>query len=96
MLGFGMCIASGIGGPGSTGRFGLTSIIASALGVLALLVIVSVITGWTAVLDPVGQVMYGGAASLDRIGILSLATIIAVMWLLSTLRQLGFVGGAAN
>lgn len=92
VLGFGMCIASGIGGTTSAGQFGLTSIIALVLGVLAVLVIVSVIAGWTAILDPVGQVVYGGSASMDRIGIVSLTAIIGVMWFLSTLRQLGLVG----
>lgn len=96
VLGFAMCVASGIGGRSSTGRFGLTSILASVLGVLALVVIVSVIAGWSAILDPVGQVVYRGSASIDRIGIVSLTAIIGVMWFLSTLRQLGFVRGSGS
>jgi hypothetical protein len=96
VLGFGMCIASGIGRTTSAGQFGLTSVIVSVLGVLAVLVIVSVIAGWTTILDPVGQVVYGGSASMDRIGIVSLTAIIGVMWFLSTLRQLGLVGGSGS
>ncbi len=96
VLGFGMCVASGIGGAASTGQFGPTSMVASVLGVFSLLVIVSVIAGWTAILDPVGQVVYGGSASLDRIGIVSLTGIIGVMWFLSTIRQLGLVGNPGN
>ena len=90
VVGFAMCAGSGIGNPaGTTPPGGPLSIVAGAAGVMALVVLVSVIAGWTAVLDPLAGVIYGSSstATVDRIGVVLVGVLIAISWIAATIRQ---------
>lgn len=91
-VGFAMCVAGGW----ATERVvptGPTAIVASLAGVLSIIVLLAVVNGWTAVLDPVAGVFYGTNAIgiADRVGVLAIGVLIAVAWIASTLRQVGLV-----
>ncbi len=92
-VGFGMCVVSGFGTDPTAPRAMLPTAIASVAGVLALFTIVAVVAGWTAVFDPLAQVIYGAPAAgvMDRVGIIALAVLIAIGWIAATARQLGAV-----
>lgn len=93
VVGFGMCIASGVGTDPAAPRAAVPTVVASIAGVLALFTIVAVVAGWTVVFDPLAQVIYGAPAAgvMDRVGIIALAVLIAIGWVVATMRQLGAV-----
>lgn len=96
-VGFGMCIASGIGSPaGATPPSGPLAFVAGAAGVASLVVLIAVLAGWTAVLDPLSGVIYGSVStSADRLGVLLVGVLIAISWMAATLRQLAAYGPIA-
>ncbi len=92
VVGLAMCAAGGWamerslpGGP--------TTAIASLAGILAIVVLIAVTSGWTAVLDPLARVFYGTSSTGigDRVGVLAVGVLIAVAWTAATLRQIGLV-----
>jgi len=95
VVGFAMCAGSGIGNPaGTTLPGGPLAIVAGAAGVMTLVVLVSVIAGWNAVLDPLAGVIYGtgSTATADRVGVVLVGALIAVAWVAATLRQTLSIG----
>lgn len=92
-IGFLMCLSSGIERT-TPAEWRPTSTIAAILGILALLAVVAVLAGWTSVLDPIGDLVFGTRTSPDRVGIVALSVLIVGLWLMSTLRQLGITGTA--
>ena len=98
-VGFGMCVASGIGNPaGAPPPGGPLAAIAGLAGVLSLAVLLVVVAGWTPVLDPFAGVMYGttGAAVADKIGVLLVGLFIAISWLAATARQVTILTPSAG
>jgi len=90
-VGFGMCVASGIGNPaGAPPPGGPLAAIAGLAGVLSIVVLLAVLAGWTPVLDPIAGVMYGttSAAVADKIGVVLVGLFIAISWIAATARQL--------
>ena len=98
-VGFGMCVASGIGNPaGTPPPAGPLAAIAGLAGVLSLAVLLAVVAGWTPVLDPFAGLVYGtrGAAVADRIGVLLVGLFIAISWLAATARQIAILTPSAS
>ena len=99
VVGFAMCVASGIGNPaGTPPPSGTLAIIAGISGVLSLAVLIAVVAGWTPVLDPIAGVMYGRPAAVvaDKLGVLLVGILIAISWLAATARQLVVFGPATT
>lgn len=77
-----------IGGIGTVASFDLTSpqiLVGTVLGVVALLVIVAGLIGWTAPFQPLVQLVPGQAATLSaaQLATFALAIVIAVKWLIA-------------
>lgn len=99
VVGFGMCITSGLGSPAGTPLpTGPLSLIAGAAGLLSVFVLLAVVAGWTAVLDPLAGVIYGRASAevADKVGIVTVGALIAIAWFLATIRQVGVLGSRAG
>jgi len=99
VVGFGMCIASGLGSAaGTPPPTGPISMIAGAAGLLSVVVLLAVVAGWTAVLDPLAGVIYGKAPAevADKVGVVTVGALIAVAWFLATLRQVGVLSSTAG
>ena len=99
VVGFGMCIASGLGSAaGTPPPTGPVSMIAGAAGLLSVVVLLAVVAGWTAVLDPLAGVIYGKASTevADKVGVVTVGALIAVAWFLATLRQVGVLSSTAG
>jgi hypothetical protein len=99
VVGFGMCIASGLGSAaGTSAPSGPLAMIAGAAGVLSVVVLIAVVAGWTAVLDPVAGVIYGkgSAAVADQVGIVTVGALIAVAWFLATIRQVSVLSSTTG
>jgi len=99
VVGFGMCIASGVGSAaGAPPPGGPLALFAGAAGLLSVVILAAVVFGWTAILDPLAGVMYGTAASsvADKVGVVTVGALIAIAWLAATLRQTGVLTAAAG
>ena len=94
--GAGLLIAVGIvglascavGGIGAVTEFDLTQpriLIGTVLGILALLILVAGLLGWTAPFQPLVQLVPGEAASVSAVQLasLALAIVIAAKWLIA-------------
>lgn len=92
VVGFAMCAAGGWAMERSLPA-GPTTAIASLAGILTIVVLMAVTSGWTAILDPLAGVFYGrtSAGISDRVGVLAVGVLIAVAWTAATLRQIGLV-----
>jgi hypothetical protein len=97
VLGFAMCVTSGLGSTATELPTGPLSMVAAISGILTLVVLGAVIFGWTAVIDPFAGVVYGSGSNYvaDKLGVLMVGVLIAISWLAATIRQLGVVVGAA-
>ena len=98
-VGFGMCVASGVGAPaGSTPPTGPTAFIAGAAGILSVVVVISVLAGWTPVLDPFAGVVFGSTSTavVDKLGVVLVGVLIAIGWIVATVRQIGLLSAAAT
>jgi hypothetical protein len=83
VLGIAGCAVAGISQAPAVGWTAPTIVFGSLLGVLALIVILAGLLGWTGILAPVAQVLPGQLASATTVqtATLLLAAIIAVKWL---------------
>ena len=99
VVGFAMCVGSGIGNPaGTPAPSGTLAVIAGISGALSVAVLIAVVAGWTPVLDPIAGVMYGRPAAVvaDKLGVLLVGILIAISWLAATARQLVVLGPATT
>ena len=95
VVGFGMCVASGVGNPAGTPLpGGPLSALAGLAGVLSVLVLFAVVFGWSAILDPLAGVIYGSTSDTvaDRLGVVLVGFLIAISWIAATLRQVAVFG----
>jgi hypothetical protein len=99
VVGFSMCVASGLGSAaGTPPPTGPLSLIAGGAGLLSVFVLLAVVAGWTAVVDPLAGVIYGRASTevADKVGVVTVGALIAVAWFLATLRQVGVLSSTAG
>ncbi len=80
--------ACAVGGIGTVSEFDLTQphiLIGTVLGILALLIVVAGLAGWTAPFQALVQLVPGEAASVSaaQLAALALALVIAVKWLIA-------------